>query len=188
LRSILRHYPDVIMVGEIRDEETAHLAIEASLTGHLVYATLHTSSAVGAVARLLDMGCEPYLVASALIGVLAQRLVRRICANCKRAYEHNQTERKIMGIPADRTGVEIYRGAGCSRCLRSGYYDRIGVFEYVAFDSGLSQLVMDKATAEQMHRYAVEHGAITLRDDAIAKVREGLTTLEEALRVTVASE
>jgi len=184
LRSILRHDPDVIMVGEIRDEETAHLALEASLTGHLVFATLHTNTAVGAVTRLLDMGCEPYLVASALIGVMAQRLVRRICPNCKRAYEPNETERKIMGIPLDRTSVEIYRGMGCSRCLRTGYFDRLGIYEYVPFDAGLSRLAMEKGTTEQLHAFAVEHGAITLRDDAVGKVRMGLTTLEEALRVT----
>jgi type IV pilus assembly protein PilB len=188
LRSILRHNPDVIMVGEIRDEETAHLALEASLTGHLVFATLHTNSAVGAVTRLLDMGCEPYLVASAIIGVMAQRLVRKICTNCKRGYEPGEAECRIMGIPRDRTGVQIFRGAGCSRCLRSGYYDRVGVYEFVPFDAGLATLVTDKATTETMHRYAAEHGAITLRDDAMAKVREGLTTLEEALRVTVHAE
>jgi len=188
LRSILRHNPDVIMVGEIRDEETAHLALEASLTGHLVFATLHTNSAVGAVTRLLDMGCEPYLVASAIIGVMAQRLVRKICTNCKRGYEPGEAECRIMGIPRDRTGVQIFRGAGCSRCLRSGYYDRVGVYEFVPFDVGLATLVTEKATTETMHHYAAQHGAITLRDDAMAKVREGLTTLEEALRVTVHTE
>ena len=184
LRSILRHDPDVIMVGEIRDEETAHLALEASLTGHLVFATLHTNSAVGSVTRLLDMGCEPYLVASSLIGVMAQRLVRKICSNCKRGYPPNETERQIMNIPLERTGVEIYRGGGCSRCMRSGYYDRVGVFEFVPFDVGLSKLVMAKATTESMNEYAVGHGAITLHDDAMAKVRDGLTTIEETLRVT----
>ena len=184
LRSILRHDPDVVMVGEIRDEPTAHLALEASLTGHLVFATLHTNSAVGAVTRLLDMGCEPYLVASGVIGVMAQRLVRKICSNCQRAYEPNATERRIMGIPRDRMDVEIHRGTGCSRCMRTGYLDRIGVFEFVPFDMGLANLAMEKATTEVLHRYAVEHGAITLRHDAIAKVRAGLTTLEEALRVT----
>jgi type IV pilus assembly protein PilB len=184
LRSILRHDPDVIMVGEIRDQETAHLALEASLTGHLVFATLHTNSAVGAVTRLLDMGCEPYLVASSLVGVMAQRLVRKICTNCKRAYAPNETERRLMGVPPDRVGVEIYRGAGCSRCLRSGYFDRVGIFEFVPFDAGLSRLVMDKAATEELHSYAVAHGAITLQDDAVAKVRDGLTTLEETLRVT----
>jgi len=188
LRSILRHDPDVIMVGEIRDEPTAHLALEASLTGHLVFATLHTNSAVGAVTRLLDMGCEPYLVSSALIGVMAQRLVRKICTNCTRAYEANQAEREILGIPRDRTGVKIHRGAGCSRCLRTGYYDRIGAFEFVAFDEGLSRLVMNKTDGSALQRYALEHGAITLRDDSMSKVREGLTTLEEALRITVQAQ
>ncbi len=188
LRSILRHDPDIIMVGEIRDESTARLAIEASLTGHLVFATLHTNTAVGAVTRLLDMGCEPYLVASALIGTMAQRLVRMICTNCRRAYEPTLAEKKIMGIPPERPGVEIFRGAGCSRCLRSGYYDRAGVFEYVPFDQGLANLVIEKATTEQLQRYALEHGAITLRDDTMAKVRNGSTTLEEALRVTTLTD
>jgi type II secretory ATPase GspE/PulE/Tfp pilus assembly ATPase PilB-like protein len=153
-----------------------------------VFATLHTNSAVGAVTRLLDMGSEPYLVASALIGVMAQRLVRKICTKCKRAYEPNETERRIMGVPADRTGVEVYRGVGCSRCLRSGYYDRVGLFEFVPFDDGLAQMVMRKGTTDELQRYAVEHGAITLRDDAVTKVRDGLTTLEEALRVTMRAE
>ncbi len=188
LRSILRHDPDVIMVGEIRDEETAHLALEAALTGHLVLATLHTNSAVGAVTRLLEMQCEPYLVASALIGVMAQRLVRKICTNCKRAYEPNEAERKMLGIPLERRNVEVYRGTGCSRCLRTGYFDRVGIFEYAPFDAGLAQLVMDKAPTEAMQVYAVGHGAITLRDDAVTKVREGLTTLEEALRVVAQAE
>lgn len=188
LRSILRHDPDVIMVGEVRDQETAHLALEASLTGHLVFATLHTNSAVGAVTRLLDMGCEPYLVASAVIGVMAQRLVRKICTNCKRGREANETERQMLDIPLDRKGVEIFRGVGCGRCLRSGYYDRVGIFEFVPFDASLSRLVMEKATADKLSACAVEHGAITLRDDAITKVRQGLTTLEEALRVTASSD
>ncbi len=184
LRSIVRHDPDVIMVGEIRDEETAHLALEASLTGHLVFATLHTNSAVGACTRLLDMGCEPYLVSSAIIGVLAQRLVRRICNNCKRPLEANATERKLLGIPPERGPVHIYRGIGCSRCLRSGYYDRVGVYEYVPFDAGLAELVMNKAPTETLFDYAVKHGAITLRDDALSKTLHGLSTLEEALRIT----
>jgi len=188
LRSILRHDPDVIMVGEIRDEPTAHLALEASITGHLVFATLHTNSAVGAVTRLLDMGCEPYLLASALIGVMAQRLVRKICVNCKKSYEANETERSILGVPRDRMGAKISRGTGCSRCLRTGYYDRVGVFEFVPFDEGLSRLVMEKASGSVLQQYAGEHGAITLRDDAITKVKDGLTTLEEALRITVQAE
>lgn len=187
LRSILRHDPDVIMVGEIRDQETAHLALEASLTGHLVFATLHTNSAIGAVTRLLDMGCEPYLVANGLIGVMAQRLVRKICTNCKEAFEPGETERNIMGFKAG-DGHRLYRGAGCSRCQRSGYYDRIGVFEFVEFDAGLADLVAARAGTDALLRYAAQHGAITLRDDALAKVRAGLTTLEEAVRVTTLSD
>ena len=184
LRSIVRHDPDVIMVGEIRDEETAHLALEAALTGHLVFATLHTNSAVGACTRLLDMGCEPYLVSSAIIGVMAQRLVRRICRNCKKGFEANATERKLLSIPEQRGPVEIFRGLGCARCLRSGYYDRIGVYEFVPFDTGLAELVMEKAPTELLYQRAIQHGAVSLRHDTIAKVLHGLTTLEEAMRVT----
>ncbi len=187
LRSILRHDPDVIMVGEIRDQETAHLALEASLTGHLVFATLHTNSAVGAVTRLLDMGCEPYLVANGLIGVMAQRLVRKVCTNCKQEYQATQAELKVMGVPEGES-LRLFRGAGCSRCQRSGYYDRIGVFEFVAFDAGLAELVIARASVDEMQKYARDHGAITLRDDALAKVRAGLTSLEEAVRVTIYSE
>ena len=142
------------------------------------------NDAPGAFTRLIDMGCEPYLVASALIGVMAQRLVRKICANCRRSYEPNETERRIMDIPAGRTGVEVFRGVGCSRCLRTGYFDRVGVYEFVSLDNRLWGLVMEGASRDQMSQYATEHGAITLREDAIAKVRDGLTTLEEALRVT----
>ena len=187
LRSILRHDPDVIMVGEIRDQETAHLALEASLTGHLVFATLHTNSAVGAVTRLLDMGCEPYLVANGLIGVMAQRLVRKVCANCRQEYQATAAELKIMGLP-EGDGMRLFRGEGCSRCQRTGYYDRIGVFEFVSFDAGLAELVISRASTDDMQRYAKDHGAVTLRDDALAKVRAGLTTLEEAVRVTIYSE
>jgi type IV pilus assembly protein PilB len=130
------------------------------------------------------MGCEPYLVSSAIIGVMAQRLVRRICANCKKGIEANPTERKLAAIPDERGPVEIFRGMGCSRCLRSGYYDRIGIYEYVPFDTGLANLVMAKAPTEQLYTYAVDHGAVTLRADAVCKVLHGLTTLEEAMRVT----
>ena len=184
LRSIVRHDPDVIMVGEIRDEETAHLALEASLTGHLVFATLHTNSAVGALTRLLEMGCEPYLVSSAIIGVMAQRLVRRICDHCRKSYEPNAVERQLMGIPPERTSVQVCRGEGCARCGRTGYFERIGIFEYVPFDTGLSDLVMAKTSTEALYQYAIRHGAVTLRSDAVSKVLRGLTTIEEALRVT----
>ena len=186
LRSILRHDPDVIMVGEIRDHETAHLALEASLTGHLVFATIHTNSAAGALTRLLDMGCEPYLVSSAIICVAAQRLVRRICENCKIAFKANAEERKLLGVPIERESVEIYRGTGCTRCGRSGYYDRSGIFELLTFDSVMAELVMKKGATEEMHAHALRSGTATLRQDAMKKVLRGLTTLEEAMRVTAA--
>ncbi len=187
LRSILRHNPDVIMVGEIRDAETAHLALEASLTGHLVFATLHTGSAAGAVTRLLDMGCEPYLVASGLIGVMAQRLVRKICPGCRKSVEPTDNERRLVCGDGGRS-VRMFRGSGCSRCMRTGYFDRIGLFEYVPFDAGIADLVVSKATTEALQDYARKHGGLLLRDDAMAKVRDGLTTLEEAVRVITLGE
>jgi type IV pilus assembly protein PilB len=133
------------------------------------------------------MGCEPYLVANGLIGVMAQRLVRKVCTNCKQEYLATQAELKIMGVPEGES-MRLFRGAGCSRCQRSGYFDRIGIFEFVAFDSGLAELVIARASIEEMQRYAKAHGAITLRDDALAKVRAGMTSLEEAVRVTIYSE
>jgi type IV pilus assembly protein PilB len=134
---------------------------------------------------LIDMGCEPFLVSSAIIGVMAQRLVRRICDNCRTNFDANPTERELLDVPAEREKVEIFRGAGCSRCSRTGYYDRIGVYEYVPFDAGLSELVMSTASTESMQEYAINHGATTLKQDAMRKVLRGLTTLEEAMRVTV---
>jgi type II secretory ATPase GspE/PulE/Tfp pilus assembly ATPase PilB-like protein len=186
LRSIVRHDPDIIMVGEIRDLETARLALEASLTGHLVFATLHTNSAAGAMTRLLDMGSEPYLVASGIVGVIAQRLVRRICDHCKESYSPNAKERELCGIPPERVEAELFRGNGCARCLRTGYYDRVGIYEFLQIDAGLAELIMETAPAEKMHQYGIEHGMQTLRMDAIAKALRGLTTLEEAIRVTAA--
>jgi type IV pilus assembly protein PilB len=184
LRSIVRHDPDVIMVGEIRDRETAALAIDAALTGHLVFATLHTNSATGAITRLLDMGCEPYLASSAIIALMAQRLVRRICERCKQPYLASEPERALLDVPPERKEVEIYRGRGCSRCLRSGYYDRVGIYEFVPFDKGLAEFVLQQAPTSRLHEFALAHGARSLRMDAMSKVVNGLTTLEEALRVT----
>ena len=186
LRSIVRHDPDIIMVGEIRDQETARLALEASITGHLVFATLHTNSAAGAVTRLLDMGAEPYLVASAVIGVIAQRLLRRACENCKTAYIASKSERELLDVPGERAEVTLYRGGGCARCMRSGYYDRIGIYEMMRMDPGLGGLIMEKTTADGIQNYAVQHGTRTLRMAALAKVLAGQTTLEEAVRVTTA--
>jgi type IV pilus assembly protein PilB len=184
LRSIVRHDPDVIMVGEIRDIETAALALEASLTGHLVFATLHTNSAVGAITRLLEMKCEPYLLASTISATMAQRLVRRICENCKQGYKPSESEKKILGIAEDDAETEIYRGRGCARCMRTGYYERVGVYEMVRFDAGLRDMVTRKTPMDELQAYATSRGWKTLRQDAFEKVLAGWTTLEDALRVT----
>jgi len=184
LRSILRHDPDVIMVGEIRDQETAHLALEASLTGHLVFATLHTNSACGALTRLLDMGAEPYLVASGVMACLAQRLVRCICPDCKQTYQASKEEMTYCQLPETDKPTELTRGQGCSRCRGSGFFDRTGLFEIAMVSPALSQLVMRTAPTEDMQRLAVDEGMTTLRQDGIARARAGITSLAEVIRVT----
>ena len=185
LRSILRHDPDVIMVGEIRDHETAHLALEASLTGHLVFATLHTNSACGALTRLLDMGAEPYLVASGVMACVAQRLVRCICPHCKGTYTASPEEMAYCQLDKADTPVELARGQGCSNCRDTGFRDRTGLFEVVPITEQMSHLIMQKAPTEQMQRLAVEEGMTTLRQDGIAKALAGETTLAEIIRVTM---
>ena len=184
LRSILRHDPDIIMVGEIRDQETAHLALEASLTGHLVFATLHTNSACGALTRLLDMGAEPYLVASGVMACLAQRLVRCVCPQCKETYQASQQERTYCRLPNADEPIELTRGTGCPQCRGSGYHDRIGLFEIASVTPPLSELIMRTAPTEEMQQLAINEGMITLRHDGIAKARTGLTSLAEVIRVT----
>ncbi len=182
LRAILRQDPDVVMVGEIRDLETAEIAVQASLTGHLVLSTLHTNTAVGAVTRLRDMGVEPFLLSSSLMGVLAQRLVRRLCPDCREPYTADAAGAAAIGATAE-TSPTLYRAAGCGRCKGSGYRGRSGLFEMVAIDDTLRRLIHD-GTGEQ----AMEHHARTrtpsLRDDGMRRVLTGETTLEEVMRVT----
>jgi len=185
LRSILRHDPDVIMVGEIRDHETAHLALEASLTGHLVFATLHTNSACGALTRLLDMGAEPYLVASAVMACVAQRLVRCVCRHCKETYSASPEEMAYCQSDNTAKTVELARGRGCAKCRNSGFLDRTGLFEIVPITEALGHLIMQTAPTEQMQRLAVKEGMTTLRQDGIAKALAGATTLAEVIRVTM---
>ena len=181
LRAILRQDPDVVMIGEIRDLETAQIAVQASLTGHLVLATLHTNDAPGAVTRLADMGVEPYLLASTLNGVLAQRLVRKLCAECKAPYEPDAKERSVFGKQApDR----LYRSVGCGACNFSGYKGRTGIYELLTADDALRHLVHDTAEESVIRAHAVEHGMVRLRDDGLRWVREGVTSLDEVLRVT----
>ncbi|HUP36111.1 MAG TPA: type II secretion system ATPase GspE [Candidatus Limnocylindria bacterium] len=183
LRHIVRQDPDVIMVGEIRDLETAEIAIQAALTGHLVFSTLHTNDAPAAVTRLQDMGCEPYLVSSVLNGVLAQRLVRRICQACRAPDHPDPAELLALGV-TDATGVELFHGKGCDDCRGTGYRGRTGIYELFRITDETRGLIVRKIPAGEIRRHAVAQGMVTLREDAWAKACAGLTTVEEILRVT----
>jgi general secretion pathway protein E len=184
LRSVLRQDPDVIMVGEIRDLETATMAIQSSLTGHLVFSTLHTNDAASAVTRLLDLGIEPYLVASCLVGVLAQRLVRRICSRCGKLCEPNEPELRWLGV--DRATASKMRNApGCAECRNTGFRGRLGTFELLALDDDLRRLVQGRAAASEIRQTAIRAGTRTLRDDGIEKILAGVTTIAEVERVTL---
>jgi len=186
LRSILRQDPDIIMVGEMRDSETAEIAIQAALTGHLVYSTLHTNDAAGAVTRMIDMGVEPYLVSSSVIGVLAQRLVRTICPSCKTEYTPTKEELEDIGLSggSQKSDIKFYRGKGCQKCMNTGYKGRIGIFELMQIDDDIRNLIIAKTPAEVIRKKALAQGMICLKDDGIGKVRSGRTTVEEVLRVT----
>lgn len=180
LRHIVRQDPDVIMVGEIRDLETAGIAIHAALTGHLIFSTLHTNDAPGAMTRLMDMGVENYLVSSTLIGVVAQRLVRRICNSCKVEYRVPEELKKELRINQDI----LWRGTGCERCSNTGYRGRIGIFELLVVNDDIRNMIMAKATSRELKEKAISLGMKTLRQDGIEKVMKGITTAEEVLRVT----
>ena len=189
LRSILRSDPDVVMVGEVRDGETAKMAIEAALTGHFVLSTLHTNDAPAAITRLQEMGVEPFLTGAAVTGVLAQRLARRLCANCAEMYQPSMDDlikaRVSPDVAAASDGMVFYRKRGCPRCGQSGYKGRIGVYQLMVMTEELQTLAAQKATREELERAALEVGMRTLWDDGLAKVAAGLTTLEELARVTV---
>ena len=187
LRSILRHDPDVILIGEIRDQETAQIAVQASLTGHLVFSTLHTNDAPGALTRLVDMGVEPYLVASSLEAVLAQRLVRVLCKDCK-AEDHSpaaQSFKAQVGIPANTT---IYRSVGCRECRQTGFFGRRAIFEWMDSDNEIRQLILKNSSSDLIRDAARRAGMRTLADDGWRLVRLGVTTVEEVLSVTTAKE
>ena len=184
LRHIVRQDPDVIMIGEIRDLETAEIAIQASLTGHLVFSTLHTNDAPGAIPRLQDMGCEPYLVSSVLEGVLAQRLVRRICASCRAPYEAEPSDLVALGLPPGEWRQALFHGRGCAECRGTGYRGRLGIYELFPISEDVRSLILRKASSGELRRYATENGMATLREDGWAKARAGLTTVAEVLRVT----
>lgn len=187
LRTMLRQDPDIAMVGEIRDGETALIATEAALTGHLVLSTLHTNDAPGAMTRLVEMGIEPFLIASSVIGVLAQRLVRVICPKCKEQYTPPRDAVGRLGIELDGdTKVTFYRGRGCDFCHQSGYKGRLGVYELMLVNDRVRDLVLQKSSAHLLREAAIDSGMKTLKDDAVAKILLGQTTLEECLRVIYA--
>ncbi len=187
LRSILRHDPDVVLIGEIRDQETAQIAVQASLTGHLVFSTLHTNDAPGALTRLVDMGVEPYLVASSLEAVLAQRLVRVLCTHCKQVDDSPaaQAFKLQVGIPADTI---IYRSVGCRQCRQTGFFGRHAIFEWMDSDNEIRQLILKNASSDLIRDAARRAGMRTLAEDGWRLVRMGITTVEEVLSVTTAKE
>ena len=183
LRSIVRQDPDILMVGEIRDHETAEIAIESALTGHLVFSTLHTNDAAGAVTRLQDMGVEGYLISSSLLAIQAQRLVRRVCTDCIETRDLNDDEAAALELNDDRD-FEINRGKGCDRCANTGYRGRIGLYELLVMSDAIRHHIASGADANVIRAQAVEEGMRTLRQDALEKLRRGLTTPEEVVRVT----
>lgn len=185
LRSFLRCSPDVILVGEIRDQETATIAIESALTGHLVLSTLHTNDAPSAITRLIEMGVEPFLVSSAVDCVLAQRLARRLCSDCKQEWRPKKEVLIQAGYPADNLPEAVYRAVGCKKCGQTGYRGRVGVHEVLLMSEEISRLCVEEATAEEIKKIGVEQGMLTLRQDGLEKVRMGQTSIEEIVRVIV---
>jgi general secretion pathway protein E len=181
LRAILRQDPDVIMIGEIRDLETAQIAVQASLTGHLVLATLHTNDTASSVTRLTDMGVEPFLLSSSLLGVLAQRLVRCLCTACREAYTPSEAELALLEGPQPAV---LYRPAGCPACSHTGYHRRTGIYELLRVDDGLRRMIHDRVAEQELHVYALQQGMHSLRQDGLRLVVSGVTSLEELLRVT----
>ena len=185
LRAFLRQDPDKILVGEMRDFETSQIAIQASLTGHLVLSTLHTNDASGAITRLVDMGSEPFLVAASLEGVLAQRLIRTICSECKSPYEPSQAILSQLGVSPHELGDKsFYTGKGCQKCAQSGYKGRGGLFELLNVTDPLRELIIERAPSVVIKQKAIELGMTTLREDGLRSIYEGKTTIEEVLKYT----
>jgi general secretion pathway protein E/type IV pilus assembly protein PilB len=186
LRSILRQAPNIIMIGEIRDAETANIAINASLAGHLVFSTLHTNDAPSAVARLVAIGVQPFLVSSAVRAIVAQRLVRKVCAKCKTSHELTEAEMQALGIDfAQLAAAEVSKGAGCDICKNLGYKGRAGIFEMFLIDDEIRHMVNHRASTIELRKRAREMGMRTLREDGIRKVLVGMTTAEEVISVSM---
>jgi type IV pilus assembly protein PilB len=186
LRSFLRQDPNIILVGEIRDAETAGIAVKAALTGHLVLSTLHTNDAPSSISRLVNMGIEPFLVANSINLVAAQRLVRRVCENCKEAHEIPAQRLIDAGLPeAELAGVKTMKGRGCDRCVGTGYKGRVGLFEIMEITDSIRELILRNATMAELRDHAISEGMTTLRLSGLLKVRDGMTTLDEVVRETM---
>jgi type IV pilus assembly protein PilB len=182
IRSMMRQDPDVILVGEIRDQETAEMAFRAAMTGHQVYSTLHTNSSIGAMPRLMDLGVLPDIMAGNIIGVIAQRLVRKLCGHCKSAWTPDDMTRKLLGMDAD-DGRPVYQAVGCARCDNMGYRGRVAIMELFKLDAEIDELIARRATAREIRAHASAKGFRTLSEDAVARVLLGQTSLEEISRV-----
>lgn len=187
LRSILRQDPDIIMIGEIRDTETAQIAVQASITGHLVVSTLHTNSSASTLTRLMDMGVESYLLADSMVGVIAQRLVRRLCPECKTAYEASEDEKEVLGLPTGEA-LTLYKPCGCEQCNNTGYRGRIGVYEIMTITPRIRHVISKRGTAEQIRDVALEEGMHTLRMSASKLVLDGITAFSEMIKVSFENE
>ena len=189
LRSFLRQDPDIILVGETRDLETAQIAVQASLTGHLVFTTLHTNDAPSSIARLLDLGLEPFLVTATIEGIVAQRLVRKVCQRCKETY--TPTEEQLMQLdltPQDIEGRQFYRGRGCDYCNQSGYRGRQAIYEIMVLDDEIRELIMQNASTQILRAEARKRGMRTLRQSGLLAIYDGITTMDEVVRETLVEE
>jgi type IV pilus assembly protein PilB len=189
LRSMLRQDPDTVLVGEIRDKETAEISVQASLTGHLVFSTLHTNDAPSAIARLLDLGLEPFLVTATLEGIVAQRLCRKICNNCKEEYQPSEEQLMELELrPDDVVGKTFYYGKGCETCNNTGYKGRIGIYEIMLFDDDLRDMIIKHASTQVLRMEARKRGMRTLRQSGLLAIYDGITTIEEVVRETIMEE
>jgi type IV pilus assembly protein PilB len=186
MRSFLRQDPDIILVGEIRDKETGEMAIQASLTGHVVFSTVHTNDAATAITRLIDLGLEPYLINATLEGIVAQRLVRKICSQCKEEYEPTPDAILALGLrPEDVRGKKFYRGRGCDRCNNIGYYGRLGIYEILVVNDEIREMMLQSRSTQEIRTASRKRGARSLRQSGLLAIYDGLTTIEEVARVTI---
>jgi type IV pilus assembly protein PilB len=189
LRSFLRQDPDIILVGEIRDLETAQIAVQSSLTGHLVFSTLHTNDAPSSIARLLDLGMEPFLLTATLEAIVAQRLVRKICTNCKEEFVPNEQQLMELGLlPENIAGRTLFFGKGCDYCNHTGFRGRVGIFETMVMDDELRELIMKHASTNVLRQEARKRGMRSLRESGLLTLYDGITTIEEVVRETLAEE